>query len=298
MIRAPRSAHRLYLILPVHNRVAVTMRLMKRLLKQTISNFSVVLVDDGCDDDTVAQVCSILEHRVHTLRGSGNWWWAGSLQQGLDHLARLKVPDNTPVVFMNDDISFDEHFLERGAHYVQQQPDTLFGVHERIAQTGRVMCSGVHLDWSQWRFDFLPPPQAINCLSTRALFLSWSAAQRVGRFRPSLLPHYLSDYEYTHRAQRRGLALRVPEDLQVDVDVATTGVHRIEGTRSLLAFLVTMFSNRTATNPWRYTTFILLACPPRHMPRNLWRVWRGFSRSLVKVTMTRQHRGGVEVRAA
>jgi len=72
-----------YVLAPVHNRRATTEKFIRCLLAQTHVNWHLVLIDDGSKDGTEAMARALVRDTSLTvLRGTGNWWWAGSLQQG------------------------------------------------------------------------------------------------------------------------------------------------------------------------------------------------------------------------
>src|SRR3546814_818792 len=70
----------LYIILPVHNRAETTSLFLDALQRQTFQDFLLVLVDDGCTDETVSVAREkIPSDRLIVLQGDGQLWWAGAL---------------------------------------------------------------------------------------------------------------------------------------------------------------------------------------------------------------------------
>ena len=98
---------------------------------------------------------------------------------------------------------------------------------------------------------------------------------KIGGFRPIVLPHYASDYEFTIRASRMGMQLVSDVTCCLKVDTKTTGVHTLPFS-SLNNFWMTIFSNKSVQNPFMWTAFILLSCPLKHKTRNILRVWLNF----------------------
>ncbi len=62
---------RIYIILPVHNRIETTHRFIKCLKRQTYTKFHLILVDDGSTDGTEEYVRTEL-HDVTVIKGNGN----------------------------------------------------------------------------------------------------------------------------------------------------------------------------------------------------------------------------------
>ncbi|MEO8935379.1 MAG: glycosyltransferase, partial [Burkholderiaceae bacterium] len=70
---------KIYILLPVHSRRALTERFIRCLQAQTYTDFHVVLIDDGSTDGTAEMVAALLPGRLTILTGTGDWWWGGSL---------------------------------------------------------------------------------------------------------------------------------------------------------------------------------------------------------------------------
>ena len=279
---------RVFILLPVHNRREITGHFIDFLLSQTYENYHLVLIDDGSTDGTADMVGSkVPADKLTVIKGKGNWWWAGSLQQGINWLRRRGVNTSDVVLMINDDVTFGMEFLERGVRFILRHPEALLLARYYDAKTNRIVESGVKADWSCMSFQEATSPEEINCFSTRGLFLSYMALMKLGDFHPFLLPHYGSDYEYTMRAPKKGLKMRTIPELYLQANDEATGI-RGGGERNFLNEWRTMFSKRCAYNPVYWTTFILLACPPRWIAPNLLRVWVGAAKRLGKSFMTRK----------
>jgi GT2 family glycosyltransferase len=199
-----------YILLPVHNRRPVTAQFMADLLQQRHAHYHLVLIDDGCQDGTVEMVKaellqadlaqSLSPPQLTVLHGQGNWWWAGSLQQGIDWLQQQSLLPETVILMINDDVRIDPDFLATGLALLAQSPHTLLQ-----AEGNNLFDRGVKADLNRLTFEPASEPSEINCLTTRGLFLRWQDLQQIGGFYPRWLPHYLSDFEFTLRAHRRGL---------------------------------------------------------------------------------------------
>jgi GT2 family glycosyltransferase len=265
---------RVYILLPVHNRRAVTEGLIRCFSEQTYRNFHLVLIDDGSQDGTAGMVLSYLPGTT-VITGCGTWWWAGSLQRGFRWLRRNGADPLDLVLIINDDTRVEPEFLERAIEALRDRPRTLLLAQLYDQNTGGFLECGARADWSTLAFVAAATPAEVNCFSTRGLFMRVSDMFEIGGFHPVLLPHYASDYEYTLRAVRKGFTLMSASQVRLWFTQETTGVRRIER-RGFFQFIRTAMSKRATGNPFYWTTFILLACPTRYVPRNLYRVWRSF----------------------
>jgi GT2 family glycosyltransferase len=211
---------------------------------------------------------SLVPH-LTLLRGKGDWWWAGSLQQGYQWARHAGVPANDLVLIINDDTEIDPEFLWNAV--AAMRPGSLL-LAQAYKSNGDFCEAGVFWDWENLACRGVGGGDEINCFSTRGLFLYAGDLLKIGGFYPRLLPHYLSDYEFTIRARRKGLSLISRPEVSLRYSEALTGIRSTEGL-SVWKTLVTNLSIRSTSNPVYWTSFVLLACPPEHALANVVRVW-------------------------
>lgn len=270
---------KVYIIMPVHNRKEITRTFIHCLLQQTYTNYHLVLVDDGSTDGTADMVKSYLPEST-VLTGTGDWWWGGSLEQGYQWIRTNVAEQGDVVVIENDDVEFEPDYLEKGVTFLKKSPHTLLLSQAHGKQSGKLIDIGVVADWRHMTFDQAHHKEEINCLSTRGLFLTVEDFMKTGGFRPRLLPHYGSDYEFTIRAKKRGLILTSDESVKLLMNEETTGIHGLKE-KSLRKYLKKIFSKRATGNPVYFSSFILLSCPAYLIPYNLFMVWAGFVKQLL-----------------
>lgn len=260
-----------YILLPVHNRCEVTKRFIECLKVQTYSSFHLVLIDDGSTDGTADMV---REHiaALTVIKGKGNWWWAGSLQQGYLWFNKQNISLNSIILIINDDTIIEPDFIENAVVLLSGQKRMLLCAYYYSLQDGRLIDSGLHIDWKFFTCVQSRTLNNINCFSTRGLFLTYSDFIEIGGFFPKILPHYYSDYEFTIRAHRKGFKLFSDPNLKLWGDESTTGIHFIES-ETTLNTLKNLFTIKAIPNPAIVSMYILLACPYRWFFINLLRVW-------------------------
>jgi GT2 family glycosyltransferase len=269
---------RLFILLPVHNRREITVRLVEALSRQTRRDFQLLLIDDGSSDGTADAVRAVWPATV-VITGTGDWWWAGSLDQGCRHLRQAGVAADDVLLLMNDDVVIAPDFLIQGLAELADRPDTLLLARQVDAATGAEIDhgGGVKADLRELRFVAASRPEEINCLPTRGLFLRWRDLERAGGFRPGSLPHYLSDYEFTIRAQKNGLRLAVAR-------TAALGVRMDQSGRSIANLFAApraqrfglIFSPRFKDNPVTWSAFVWLAASPARKPYLWLKIWVHF----------------------
>jgi len=263
-------SERVYILLPVHNRLDITRKFVDSFLKQTFQDYHLLLIDDGSTDGTEEMVRErVAAEKLTVIKGKGNWWWAGSLQQGINWLKKHDVKPSDIVLMINDDVTFKPDFLKNGVEFIRQHPNSLLLPRFYDAEKDEIIETGVKADLQHLSFVVADSPEDINCLSTRGLFMRWDVCRAIGGFHPQLLPHYASDYEFTMRAGRKGFSLRTSPEVYIVPDLAITGIREVEEIVSIKI----IFSKKCAMNPVYWTSFALLACPIHWVPANIVRIW-------------------------
>ena len=270
----------IYVLAPVHDRRSMTEQFVRCLMTQTDQGFHLTVVDDGSRDGTSEMVRAIMPTAT-IIRGMGDWWWAGSLQQARQWLQTQPAELDDLVLIANDDTTFEPDFLERARAAMRAHPHSLLLAEAFSGRTGESKGVGMHVDWRKLSFRPTHDPNAIDCFATRGLFLRRDDFLSLGPFHTVLLPHYLSDYEFSIRAARRGLALRTDPRVRLTMDEAATGI-RVRDLSSPRAYLRSVLSKKATENPFYWTTFVILASPRRYLVPNLMRVWQRFAKGFVR----------------
>ena len=271
MTKAVVPGPRILVLLPVHNRRDTTALFIRCLLAQSYANWHLLLIDDGSTDGTADMVRREVS-RLSVLRGDGNWWWGGALHQGYLWLTRHDEHRDDLVLIINDDTEFAPDFLERAVRAMRPRSLLLAQLYD---QAWEFVEAGVRWDWRKLNWAAVKETDGLNCFSTRGLFLWARDFCEIGGFHPVLLPHYLSDYEFTMRAHRKGFALISSPEVRLCHNELLAGI-RSQEVLSIMQHIRTELSIKSTSNPLYWTSFILLACPLRHVPANLAIVWRNF----------------------
>jgi GT2 family glycosyltransferase len=266
------AAATVYVILPVHNRRDITLAFVECLKKQSYRNFRLLLIDDGSTDGTADAVKKVMAN-AEVILGNGQWWWAGCLQQAYRWFERNRIPAGDVVLIMNDDTAFDEQFIATGLRVLDANPRTLLTATGYNLKTGQPQDSGGYiLNWENLGFAETCDNSKMNCASTRGLMVRVGDFLDVNGFHPRLIPHYLSDLEFTMRAQKLGKKLMIHPDFRIGIDFETTG-YREHSEDTFTGYLRRILSKRAAMNPVHWSNYILLHSPWKYKVSNLRRIW-------------------------
>lgn len=271
------NSQTIYIILPVHNRVKFTREFVQCLSQQTYNNYHLVLIDDGSTDYTAQEVKKIIPC-CEVIYGKGNWWWGGSLQKGFERLKNIK---DGYVLICNDDTTFNNDFLKDAINKLEVMPDTLLLAAPYNHITGKLIDTGVYFNFKKNKMLLAKQSSEIDFMSTRGLFMRIKDFNKVGGFKPFLLPHYYSDYEFTHRAKQKGLKLVCDTTLRINSVESATGTKNISGEKNFISYINKMFSKRYDMNPVYTSNFIFLTFPfPYNIKFGLLTYYDAFKRIL------------------
>lgn len=249
------------ILLPVHNRRETSATFATMLGRQTITDFHLLLIDDGSSDGTADAVTAILPQRTTVLRGKGDWWWGGALHQGWLWLNAQARSDDDVVVICNDDVTLPDDFLAAGLALLRENPGALVVAKAHDPRNGALKETGFSIDYLRCKVRIATPGQRVVCAPTRGLFVRWGDMRRIGGFHPLLLPHYLADLEWTLRATKRGLQIVRDDRLWIVPQEEKTGHHGVAGL-PLMRRLGRIIDTKYAVNPLHWSSFVILGFPP------------------------------------
>lgn len=274
----------LIIILPVYNRLKITEVFVQNILKQIHQSHFLLVIDDGSTDGTAEMVKTLMPNKSLVLQGNGHLWWGGSLHYAHNWLKENTDLKNKNILIINDDTVFGADFLSSGLEVLNKRENTLLLAQSKSKSNASEIGIGVHVDWKHYTFKPAKLHSDLNCLSTRGLIMTGRSFISLGGFYPKLLPHYLSDYEYTIRAFRKGFKLEVSERFSLVADDQTTGFHHSDQS-TLKNYLKSTLSLRSVQNPFFHTTFIILSCPVFYIPKNISKVWYVFLKRISQIMM-------------
>jgi GT2 family glycosyltransferase len=79
------DAVEVYVIIPVHNRKAITLKCLDHLQGlRILAKYKIIVVDDGSQDGTATAIQAFYPE-VIILSGDGNLWWTGAIKLGMEY---------------------------------------------------------------------------------------------------------------------------------------------------------------------------------------------------------------------
>ena len=285
----------IFVLIPVFNRLDQTKQVVKALRHQTCyAHLRIVIINDGSTDGTADYLAAQLD--IVEIKGSGNLWWGGSIQHGLEYVSGRSSPGDY-VLFLNNDTLFNENYVETLVNVSREAGGAAVGsvIHESNSNPPLVSI-GPRLNLNRTAvWDLLAelspeqllnpaPTYQVDALSGRGTLYPADLFDRFGQMRPFWLPHYFGDYEIAMRFGRAGVPLLV----STKAIIYSPPVYGND--TSHLGWWEKIFSTRSSSNIMHKTFFYMLVgsllqritAPLRMLVFATWRTWQNYQTSKAK----------------
>ena len=274
---------KVFVVLPVHNRLSYTKKCLNSFAKQKYKNFELVLVDDGSRDNT-STFFKKKYPQWKLIRGDGNWWWTKSMYEGVNESLKTAKPDDF-VLSMNNDCYFNSNYLRNIVKASLESNRAIIGSLILDAdKPTRVVDAGVKIVWEQGliygvaekisdKLRFYQDRENIKDIDTlpgKGTLIPIEVFKRVGNFNYKRLPHYIGDYEFFCRAKEKGFNLVVNSKARLYNFAKNTGVSHYPGAKlNYREVYQSLFGRKSKQNIIDVVNFTLLTAPKKHIPKNL-----------------------------
>jgi GT2 family glycosyltransferase len=213
-----------YIIIPVHDRKAITLSCLKALKQYgELERYHVVIVDDGSKDGTGTAIREQYPD-VEILIGNGNLWWTGAIALGMQYAYEQGAEF---FIWLNDDCQFAADTLNHLVDFGRSHPDSIIGCQGfEAGSDGAIAFGGKRKTWQGYRFLQAAIGQVVSCdlLSGNIVCIPRTVVETIGYPDPQLVPHYGGDSLFLIRAKKAGFPLFVD---------ATTTVFNLPGESAL-----------------------------------------------------------------
>lgn len=266
-----------FIVIPVHNRVASTLRCLASILEQSYKSVSIIVVDDGSSDFTAAKIMALYPEAV-VLNGTGNLFWTGAVHLGISYSLKHASPGDW-LLLMNNDVVLGHNTLEDivSAGDNSNRLALVSALTLDIVDRDTVVTTGTTvLSWVFNRTKHVYArashsaisafqPISVDFLTARCLLHPIEVFNVVGQYDSCRFPHYAGDDEFTYRAKRCGYDLLIFPNITVFLD-ATRQIDRLRF-RSYYEYLkFRLFDVRSSINIKDKFRFSLHVAPWYAMP--------------------------------
>lgn len=247
----------IYAVIAVFNRKEFTVRCLEALAVQTVGDVKYIVVDDGSTDGT-AEI--IKQHWPNTqiITGPGNWWWAKSMQVGVEY-ALTRANSDDYIVAVNNDQYAKPDAIEQLVASSKKNATTAGGaivgsVSIQYDDKTTVYDTAHTINWDKHAYTAIPYQPtgeytgAIDVLTCR-LTLFPVPALRVANFDGKHFPHYLGDNDLSLQLKQSGYKLVLSYDSIVyDVGGSSNNPNKNSLRLTLTEFWHAAFAKQSHSN--------------------------------------------------
>lgn len=274
---------KIFIVLPVFNRLNFTKRCLSAIYNQTYKDFVLVLIDDGSSDGTAEFVQKKYPGTV-IIKGTGNWWWTRSMYEGVRYALKKAKPEDY-ILEMNNDLYFPKTYFSELVSFAKKHKNSLIGSMCVKAQRPHLLVeAGIRIDWATGLvygvaqtisqdikyFKNMNYIGDLDALPGKGTLIPIRVIKKIGNFNYKLLPHYIADYEFACRAKRLGFKLLVDTKAVAKHYWEATGIYSTTAEKriSYIRAFSLLFGKKSMNNITDWFIFVILCCPRKYLLRN------------------------------
>jgi GT2 family glycosyltransferase len=219
----------IWICIPVYNNIKYTLGCLDSLQQQTYCDFKIIICDDGSSDNTSETIRKNFPE-VILLKGDGNLWWAGAMNQCLKY-ALYRGKKNDFLLLLNNDLVVKEDYLENLIK--SAKPGEVFGSiainaenENNIVYAGELLnkfsakSRMIHRNFKKYK---KLNEWEVDLLTGRGTLFPLQLLEQIGLMHNQLMPQYGADVEFSVRAKQSGFKLKIKNDVKVYSYVENTG---------------------------------------------------------------------------
>jgi GT2 family glycosyltransferase len=269
-------------VIPVHNRRAITLNCLELLARQVNAEFRVTVVDDGSSDGTSEAIRDRFPN-VNVLHGDGSLWWGGATNLGIRHTLR-RYPPAPYILLLNDDLEFGPGYLACMERCAVHHPGCLIGsLAVYNDDPKRVFWCGQAVSRRQCRYGYarregFSGSVPAEMLPGRGMLVPREVFEHVGLLDEKTFPQHACDLDFSLRARKAGYRLLCCCDTEVVVMASQTGpgsVHRSDHLGEFLHAFLDIRSPNHLPTLWRFRVRHYGVLGPLWFAAHVWKVLAG-----------------------
>ncbi len=225
----------IYYIVPTYGRIEFTTRLVNSLALSD-GNHKIIIIDDELNYETYSRFNN--QENIKCIKGTGDLWWGGAINLGIDYLLSLNLEDTDIVIFANNDMNISTKNMHKLIEELESNPTQILHPRtfneneEEISSGAKVKCWFPYI--TKHPINFKEKKAIVDLGTARCLVMSVKTLKTVGKI-SKYLPQYQGDNDFTYRAKKKGIITYVLRDAQCHVYDKDTGLKnkRISSLREL-----------------------------------------------------------------
>ena len=269
---------KIWICIPVFNRVDFTITCLDSLYRQTYGEWGLIVCDHGSTDGT-SQILKERYPNILLLQASSELWWTGAINRCIQYTLKAGDTEHDAVLTLNNDLVVEADYLSVLVDVAERYPNAVVASAGYDIKTGNLVAPGSRQNWFTSKASLIDPLH--DCLPEdhdlaelthapgRGTLIPLRAYASLGLYDEEHLPHYGADDDFTHRARRAGYRILISYKAKVFIHTDVTGmtvVRRNFGLKGLFRYLTDIKSPAKLSARW---WFAIRNCPPVLLPSYL-----------------------------
>jgi GT2 family glycosyltransferase len=231
----------LQIIIPTFNRAKITDDILSVLGQQKFLDFEIMVVDSGSTDDTHDIV---RKHGVDLMILNPDAWWTAAVMKGVE---RVLLKDPKAILILNDDVFFDEYFIESMMDSLNEFKDSII-VPSQLDQRGNIFngfkLNGYFREWKPVDLDLKENHTEIDIGNGCAVLIPSKILKNISLFNELLCPHYGGDVYMFLRARKSKIKIHVASSIKI-FQTSTTDPNSKMNRSNVLVYKGSIFHLKT-----------------------------------------------------
>lgn len=242
--------NKIYICIPIHNRIELTINCLRSIYKQGYKNFQVIICDDGSTDNSSEIVKREYSDTI-ILQGNGNLWWTGAINKCISKAISM-ADDNDFILTLNNDTELLDDTLNllaiqsiKNNYSIIAALNIFYNRRNKIERSAFIQTKFTKrfksvTKWGEAknnRTGLIP----IDMASGKGVLIPIFIYKKIGIYDQEKLPHYHADTEFIFRAKRNGYNIYLSFDAEVLSHQDLSGIGTITSKPNLKEFFKSFF---------------------------------------------------------
>jgi len=255
-----------FIIVPVFNRISLTLKCLQSIAMQFYKDFKVIVVDDGSTDGTTEKIKHAFPGYT-VITTEGNYYWTKSVNTGILSIQN-KLTDTDFVLHINNDTEFNASYIEDLLNFHKKYPNSIVGSLAYDPDSKQVSHLGVF--YNQWmpfvKKNFSEEEIDVSRLkdieylksdtiAARGLLIPGYVINKVGLLDEINFPQYRSDEDYALSCRKAGINVYISTSCIVYNNRANTGydhtIHEVS-LKKIYRSLFSILSTNNLSIRWKW----------------------------------------------
>jgi GT2 family glycosyltransferase len=268
---------KIWICIPVFNRVEFTLKCLSTLKDQDNKNFTVVICDHGSTDGTSERIKQDFND-VIVINAESNLWWTGAINRCVKFVLQHAEAGDY-LLTLNNDTELPPDYLDKFAALTHKYPNKILTSVIHDINSKDLVSIGSRQNWLTakaypvtFEHDHLPEDNdviEVTHATGRGTLFPLTVFRQLGLYDEQHLPHYGADCDFSHKARRNGFAIYVCKNCKVFSHTQANGMTIIRDRFTLKSLTNYFFCIRSPANLKARWWFAWNNCPKTLLPTYL-----------------------------